>query len=38
MIRMLLLYELGEHYILRIPLLKSSVNRGFSLVSYQLIS
>jgi hypothetical protein len=34
--RMLLIYELGEYYILlRIPLGGSSMNRGFSLVSYQ---
>jgi hypothetical protein len=33
---MLLLYELGDYYIrLRIPLVKSSLNRGFSLASYQ---
>jgi len=39
MIRIMLVYKLGGYYIrLRIPLVKSSVNRGFSLVSYQQIS
>lgn len=36
MIRVLLLYELGEYYIRSgMPLVKSLLNRGFSLVSYQ---